>query len=251
MIKLIEITKRFKQVLAVDRLSMEVDPGEIYGFLGPNGAGKTTTIKMIAGTLRPTSGRVLIDGHDLADEPLAAKRVVGFIPDRPFIYEKLTGLEFLRFTADLYDLNHNSFKTRANDLLELFELIDWKDELVESYSHGMKQRLIMSAALLHRPKVIVVDEPMVGLDPRGARLVKNIFRQLNRSGVAILMSTHTLSIAAEVCDRIGIILQGRLLTEGTPEELKAQADRSEHLEEAFLKLTGGHEEQVLADFLKE
>jgi len=249
MIECIDLTKRFKNVVAVDALSLKVRPGEIYGFLGPNGAGKTTTIKMIAGTLRPTSGRVLIDGVDLAQSPEEAKRVVGFIPDRPFLYEKLTGLEFLQFMAGLYGVNSGKFLSRAQSLLELFELTDWQHELVESYSHGMKQRLIMSAALLPRPKVLVVDEPMVGLDPRGARLVGKIFRQLRRNGVSIFVSTHTLSIAAELCDRIGIILRGRLLVEGAVTELQAQAGAEGQLEDAFLKLTGGEEEQALASFL--
>jgi len=204
---------------------------------------------MIAGTLRPTSGRVLIDGVDLAQSPEEAKRVVGFIPDRPFLYEKLTGLEFLQFMAGLYGVNSGKFLSRAQSLLELFELTDWQHELVESYSHGMKQRLIMSAALLPRPKVLVVDEPMVGLDPRGARLVGKIFRQLRRNGVSIFVSTHTLSIAAELCDRIGIILRGRLLVEGAVTELQAQAGAEGQLEDAFLKLTGGEEEQALASFL--
>lgn len=250
MIELIELTKRFKQVLAVDRLSLTVGPGEIYGFLGPNGAGKTTTIKMIAGTLLPTSGRVIVEGHDLARSPEKAKRAVGFIPDRPFLYEKLTGMEFLQFMAGLYGVNSRSFEPRADALLELFELSEWRSELIENYSHGMKQRLIMSAALIHRPRVVVVDEPMVGLDPRGARLVSNIFRQLRTNGSSVFVSTHTLSLAAELCDRIGIIFNGRLLVEGTVSELKARAGQSRELEDAFLKLTGGEEEQRLADFLK-
>ena len=251
MIKLVEVTKNFRQVRAVDNLSMEVQSGEIYGFLGPNGAGKTTTIRMIAGTLRPTSGQIFINGVNLSENPIAAKQSVGFIPDRPFLYDKLTGFEFLRFIAGLYGVGHSILGKRAAELFELFELTEWQNELVESYSHGMKQRLIMSAALLHQPDVLIVDEPMVGLDPRGARLAKNIFRQLKANGVAILMSTHTLAVATEVCDRIGIILQGKLFINGTPDELKARADTgSEQFEEAFLKLTGGQEEQILADFLR-
>ena len=250
MIELIDLTKKFRQVTAVDRLSLTVPAGEIFGFLGPNGAGKTTTIKMIAGTLQPTSGRAVIAGHDLGKEPRLAKQVVGFIPDRPFLYEKLTGEEFLRFMAGLHGLNGNLFAHRADELLELFELSDWRRELVESYSHGMKQRLIMSAALIHRPKILVVDEPMVGLDPRGARLVANIFRQLKENGVCVFVSTHTLSLASQLCDRIGIILNGRLLTSGTVDELTAEAGTSRQLEEAFLKLTGGQEEQALAGFLR-
>ena len=154
MIELIDLSKKFKQVAAVDRLSLKVEPGEIFGFLGPNGAGKTTTIKMIAGTLRPTSGRVIIAGADLTEEPEKAKKTVGFIPDRPFLYEKLTGWEFLEFMAGLYHVNSGSFEPRARSLLELFELDEWRDELVESYSHGMKQRLIMSSALIHKPQVL-------------------------------------------------------------------------------------------------
>ncbi|MBW1709001.1 MAG: ABC transporter ATP-binding protein [Deltaproteobacteria bacterium] len=250
MIELIDVSKRFKQVEAVNSLSMRVNRGEIYGFLGPNGAGKTTTLKMIAGTLKPSSGRIIINGRDVDRNPEAAKQELGFIPDRPFLYEKLTGFEFLQFMAGLYKVNHDSFSSRSRELLNLFELSSWEHELVESYSHGMKQRLIMSAAMLHRPKALIVDEPMVGLDPRGARLLKKIFRQLRLNGVSILISTHTLSIAADICDRIGIIHKGRLFTEGTVEELKSQAGGSKHLEEAFLKLTGGNEEQVLTDFFK-
>ncbi|MBF0529649.1 MAG: ABC transporter ATP-binding protein [Deltaproteobacteria bacterium] len=249
MIELIDLTKRFKQVTAVDHLSLTVTPGEIYGFLGPNGAGKTTTIKMIAGTLRPTSGRVLIAGIDQALQPESAKNLIGFIPDRPFLYEKLTGFEFLQFIAGLHSVNGQIFRARSQALLNLFELSDWQNELVENYSHGMKQRLIMSAALIHQPKVIVVDEPMVGLDPRGARLVANIFRQLRSTGASVFVSTHTLSLAAALCDRIGIILHGRLVVQGTVEELKAAAGQSRELEDAFLKLTGGEEEQALAEFV--
>jgi ABC-2 type transport system ATP-binding protein len=206
---------------------------------------------MVAGVLRPSSGRIEIAGHDLTRRPEAAKRVVGFIPDRPFLYEKLTGYEFLSFMAGLYGVNSDRFASRAETLLKLFELHDWRDDLVENYSHGMKQRLIMSAALLHRPKVLVVDEPMVGLDPRGARLVANIFRELGKSGVAVFVSTHTLSIAAQLCDRIGIILKGRLLTEGTADQLKAQAGQRAELEDAFLRLTGGDEEQALAGLMED
>ena len=251
MIELVNLTKKYRQVTAVDDLSLSVRPGEIYGFLGPNGAGKTTTIKLIAGTLRPTSGQVLIGGIDLAREPEKAKARIGFIPDRPFLYEKLSGYEFLEFMAGLYAVNSNRLAPRAEALLELFELWDWRHELVESYSHGMKQRLIMSAALVHQPKILIVDEPMVGLDPRGARLVRNIFLQLKSNGVSVFVSTHTLSIASELCDRIGIILHGRLLMEGTVDELKKRAGESRELEDAFLKLTGGEEEQALAAFLRE
>ena len=248
MIELIELTKNYKKVVAVDCLSLRVKPGEIFGFIGPNGAGKTTTIKMIAGILKPSSGRVVIGGFDQSIHPEEAKRLIGFIPDRPFLYEKLTGMEFLQFMAGLYGVNGRVFNQRAGVLLDLFELTDWKAELIENYSHGMKQRLIMSAALIHHPKVLVVDEPMVGLDPKGARLVSNIFNKLRDKGISLFISTHTLSLASKLCDRIGIILHGRLLVEGTVEDLKAKAGESPELEDAFLRLTGGETEQALDEF---
>jgi ABC-2 type transport system ATP-binding protein len=240
MIKLVKLTKKFRGLRAVDEVSLEVGKGTIYGFLGPNGAGKTTTIKMMAGILQPTSGQVLIDGRDLSQDPTEVKRQMGIIPDRPFLYEKLTGLEFLRFVAGLYDTNQrSSLETRINEVLELFDLVHWGDELIESYSHGMKQRLVMSAALLHRPKVLIVDEPMVGLDPRGARLVKNIFKEEAGKGTTIFMSTHSLDVAQELCDEIGIIQAGKLIAEGNAEELRKMAQVEGSLENAFLKLTEG------------
>jgi ABC-2 type transport system ATP-binding protein len=217
-----------------------VAPGEIHGFLGPNGAGKTTTIRIIAGLLKPTRGRIVIDGHDLAREPEAAKSALGFIPDRPFLYEKLTAGEFLRFHAGLYGLEARAVQGRLLEMLDLFELSPWEGELIESFSHGMKQRLVLCAAFLHRPRAILVDEPMVGLDPRGARLIKDVFRVMSRKGVAILMSTHTLEVAQEMCDRISIIQGGRIIARGTVGELRALAGgEDEHLTPVFLKLTGG------------
>jgi ABC-2 type transport system ATP-binding protein len=243
MIHVENLTKRFRRVTAVDGVSFKVAPGEIYGFLGPNGAGKTTTIKMLAGVLRPTSGRIVIDGLDLERDPIAVKRRLGFIPDRPFLYEKLTGLEFMSFMADLYSLNGAGRDERIQRFLELFELAEWGRELVGSYSHGMRQRLIMSAALLHGPRAFIVDEPMVGLDPKGARLIKSIFRKLKSSGLTVFMSTHTLAIAEELCDRIGIIHRGKLLAEGTVAELRDLAGQKDSpLESVFLRLTGGGEE---------
>jgi ABC-2 type transport system ATP-binding protein len=240
MIHLEGLVKTFGSFTAVNGVSLDVPEGEIHGFLGPNGAGKTTTIRMIAGLLQPTRGRVTIAGHDLAREPEAAKRALGFIPDRPFLYEKLTAAEFLRFHGGLYGLEGEAVEARADDLLGLFELTGWRDELVESFSHGMKQRLVMCAAFLHRPRAVVVDEPMVGLDPRGARLIKEIFRVQSRQGVAILMSTHTLEVAQEMCDRISIILSGRIIARGTVEELRELAGHDDaELTPVFLKLTGG------------
>jgi ABC-2 type transport system ATP-binding protein len=234
------LVKTFGAFRAVDGVSLDVKPGEIHGFLGPNGAGKTTTIRMIAGLLKPTSGRVSIDGHDLAREPEAAKRALGFIPDRPFLYEKLTAAEFLRFHGGLYGLEGEPVEERARELLGLFELSGWAHELVESFSHGMKQRLVMCSAFLHRPQAVLVDEPMVGLDPRGARLIKAVFRVMSGNGVAILMSTHTLEVAAEMCERISIIQDGRIIARGTVPELHALAGTEDpQLTPVFLKLTGG------------
>jgi len=240
MIELKNLTKRFGDIVAVHRLNVSVSEGEIFGFIGPNGAGKTTTLRMMGGVLAPTEGCVIIDGIDMAQEPEKAKKQIGFIPDRPFLYEKLTGVEFLRFTADLYDIGDGEFREKSEKILTQFSLYHWRDELVESYSHGMKQRLIISAAILHDPKVIVVDEPMVGLDPAGSRMVKNLFRTLAKEGTTIFMSTHTLGMAEDVCDRIGIIHKGSLIATGTTEELMRRAQvREGDLEEVFMILTEG------------
>ncbi len=237
MIRLLHLTKRFGRLTAVNDLSLDIPRGEIFGFLGPNGAGKTTTIKMMAGILQPTGGTVIIDGKNLAEDPVGAKQVTGFIPDRGFLYEKLSGIEFLRFVGSLYGMDDRRSEARIRELLSLFEMDQWSGDLIESYSHGMKQRLVMSAALIHEPKVIVVDEPMVGLDPKGARLVKTIFKALASKGVSIFMSTHTLVVAEEMCDRIGIIHEGRLIALGTALELRQKAGAEEHdLEAVFLKL---------------
>ena len=244
MIAVESLVKTFGSFRAVDGVSLEVAKGEIHGFLGPNGAGKTTTIRMIAGLLKPSSGRVTIAGKDLAQEPEAAKRQLGFIPDRPFLYEKLTASEFLRFHGGLYGLEGAPVEERAQELLELFELTKWKDELVESFSHGMKQRLVMCSAFLHRPQAVLVDEPMVGLDPRGAQLIKDVFRVMSRKGVAILMSTHTLEVAQDLCDRISIIQGGRIIAHGTVPELLA-GSKDEELTPVFLKITGGSAHQEI------
>ncbi len=235
---LVKIYGRFK---AVDDVSLNIEPGEIHGFLGPNGAGKTTTMRMIAGLLKPTSGRILVNNHDLECEPEAAKGSLGFIPDRPFIYDKLTAGEFLTFHAGLYGLTNGQVGSRVDEMLELFELTQWKHELIESFSHGMKQRLVMSSAFFHRPQAVAVDEPMVGLDPRGARLIKDVFRRMSERGVAILMSTHTLEVAQEMCHRVSIIQKGHIIAQGTVDEVKriAGSTTDEHLTGVFLKLTGG------------
>lgn len=243
MIAIHDLVKTFGDFTAVDRVSLEARAGEIHGFLGPNGAGKTTTIRIIAGLLKPTAGQIVVNGHDLATEPEAAKASLGFIPDRPFIYEKLTAGEFLRFHAGLYGIDGAGVGTRVGQMLELFELQEWEQELVEAFSHGMKQRLVMCAAFLHRPQAVLVDEPMVGLDPRGARLIKNVFRTMADRGVAILMSTHTLEVAEEMCDRISIIAKGQIIARGTVDELHHMAggtgSADAQLTQIFLKLTGG------------
>lgn len=249
-IELIELTKLYKGLRAVDNISLQVKKGIVFGFLGPNGAGKTTTLKMMAGILKPTKGRVIIDGMDLATDPEGVKRISGFIPDRPYLYEKLTGHEFLRFMGGLYGLDHNALDIRISELLELFELSHWSDELVESYSHGMKQRLVMCSALLNDPKVIIVDEPMVGLDPKGARLVKDIFRNEAKKGKTVFVSTHSLDIAQEICSEIAIIQTGKIIATGSAEDLKKQAGIDGNLENIFLKLTEGpmlaHEKSLSA-----
>jgi ABC-2 type transport system ATP-binding protein len=248
MIQVQDLVKAYGSFKAVDGVSLDVAPGEIHGFLGPNGAGKTTAIRMIAGLLKPDAGRITINGHDLATSPEEAKRGLGFIPDRPFIYEKLTAGEFLRFHAGLYGIDGDALGVRIAEMLGLFELGRWEGELVESFSHGMKQRLVMCAAFLHRPRAVLVDEPMVGLDPRGARLIKQVFREMSRKGVAILMSTHTLEVAQEMCDRISIILRGKIIARGTVDELRAMAGGGdEQLTPVFLKLTGGTGLQEIED----
>jgi ABC-2 type transport system ATP-binding protein len=245
-IALHDLIKRYGRFTAVDGVSLDVRPGEIHGFLGPNGAGKTTTLRMIAGLLKPTSGRIVVNEHDIATDPEPAKASLGFIPDRPFIYEKLTAGEFLRFHAGLYGINGDGIDGRIREMLELFELGRWENELVESFSHGMKQRLVMSAAFLHRPRAVAVDEPMVGLDPRGARLIKDVFRRMSERGVAILMSTHTLEVAQEMCHRVSIILRGRIIAQGTVDDVRAMAGGGDdHLTSVFLKLTGGSALQEL------
>ncbi len=238
MIELRNLTKRYGALRAVDDLNLFVPDGEIFGFIGPNGAGKTTTIRMMGGLMAPTAGSVTIAGIDMAARPEEAKMKIGLIPDRPFLYEKLTGMEFLRFTADLYGAPKEGFSEKAEGLLDMFSLGGRAHELIESYSHGMKQRLIMSAALIHDPPLIIVDEPMVGLDPRGIRMVRGLFRTLSAQGTTVFMSTHTLKLAEDVCDRIGIINKGSLIATGTVDELTRAADMGEaDLEEVFLQLT--------------
>ncbi len=251
MIKIRQLVKKYNKTLAVNHLSLDIAKGEVFGFLGPNGAGKTTTIKMMMGLLKPTEGSITVGGIDISVDPVRAKSMVGYIPDRPYIYEKLTGLEYLEFVSDLYGVDKKVAEVRAKKFLEFFDLWEVGNEMIEGYSHGMKQKLIISGALIHQPKVIIVDEPLVGLDPRGARQVKRLFQDLCKQGTTLFMSTHSLGIAEAMCDRIGIILKGELIALGTVDELRVQAEH-EHgdLEEIFLKLTGDHDLDPLIDSLK-
>ncbi|MGH7899740.1 MAG: ABC transporter ATP-binding protein [Candidatus Binatia bacterium] len=241
MIEVERLTKRYGDFVAVDDLTLRVESGEIFGFLGPNGAGKTTTIRLMMGLLLPSAGRIRLGGFDLATEAIDAKRISGFVPDRPFLYEKLTATELLRFCADLYEVPPATAERRIGELLDLFDLADWAGELIETFSHGMKQRLAFSAALLHEPKLLIVDEPMVGMDPRGARLLRSLLRSLADRGTTLFLSTHSLEVAEALCDRIGIIQNGRLVAVGTLAELRARAGDARGLEEVFLKLTGAED----------
>jgi ABC-2 type transport system ATP-binding protein len=249
-IRLTGLVKRYGRFTAVDGIDLAVGQGELAGLLGPNGAGKTTTLRMIAGILQPTAGAIEVGGIDMVRRPLEAKARLGYIPDRPFVYDKLTGAEILRFAAALYGQTGPAVERRIDELLELFELRPWKGELTESYSHGMRQKLIISAALVHRPAVIVVDEPMVGLDPKSARLLKDLFREFVARGGTVLMSTHTLEVAEAMCDRVAIIHRGRVAAAGTMAELREQTAAGDaSLEDLFLRLTGGLREHQLGAVL--
>jgi ABC-2 type transport system ATP-binding protein len=240
MIRLDGLTKRYGDFTAVDGLDLDVGSGLIFGLLGPNGAGKTTTLRMIAGILEPDAGTVELGGHDIVRDPHAARALLGFVPDRPFVYEKLTGAELLRFTAGLYGLDGPDVEARIDELLELWDLAPWRDQLIESYSHGMRQKIIISSALVHRPKVLVVDEPMVGLDPRSARLLKDLLRSYADAGGTAMVSTHTLELAETLCDRLAVIDRGRIVAQGTLDDLRRTvAVDAAGLEEVFLRITRG------------
>ena len=246
MIRIINLCKQYGRLAAVDNLNIEVAPGEIFGFLGPNGAGKTTTIRVMMGILRPSSGRVILGGHDVEQEPQQAKAIAGFIPDRPFIYEKLSGREFLTFIAKLHRMEAARLRRRIDELLEYFELANWQDELVEGFSHGMKQRLVLCAALVHEPRILIVDEPMVGLDPKGARTIKDLFRSLAKGGTTVFLSTHSISVAEEVCHRIGIIQKGHLIASGSMADIyRLTRGHDSNLEDVFLELTQQQHEFTL------
>ncbi len=238
MIEIQNLQKRFGKFRAVKDLSLTIQRGEIFGLLGMNGAGKTTTLKILAGILRPTAGTVRLGGYDIERQGTEAKRITGFIPDRPYLYPKLTGREFLYFIADLYALSPKKTEERIDLLMSDYHLTEWENELVENYSHGMKQRLATIAALIHEPQILIVDEPMVGLDPHGAKLLKESLKRYAAQGITILLSTHSLNVAQELSDRLAIMHRGELITEGTFEEIRNQeGSQGSNLEEIFLALT--------------
>ena len=228
------VTKKFGTFAAVDGVSLRIERGQFFGFLGPNGAGKTTTIKMLTGLYAPTSGSCLVNGFDVQKNPLAAKQSIGYVPDQPFLYEKLTGREFLYFVGGLFRLSKADLRVRIEEYVDIFETGDFVDKRAEEYSQGMRQRIVLTAALLHAPKVLIVDEPMVGLDPRSARLVKDLLKKRTEQGVTIFMSTHLLEIVEELCDRIAIIQRGRIIHEEIQDSRKRE---NGELEALFLDLT--------------
>lgn len=253
MIQINDLSKNYGKVEAVKNLSLDIPKGEFFGFLGPNGAGKTTTIKIMVGLLRATTGQILLGGEDgqlfdIAQDSEKAKAITGYIPDSPYLYEKLTGYEFVHFVGGLYGVPTKEIDEHIKHYFTIFDLLDASHYLIESYSHGMRQKVVMTGALVHNPKVLVVDEPMVGLDPRSSRLVKDLLKRKSRDGMTIFLSTHTLDVAEELCDRIGIIQKGRLIALGTMDELRRQAkdDTSDlRLESLFLKLTEQEQEGML------
>jgi ABC-2 type transport system ATP-binding protein len=238
MVELRNVTKKFGNFTAVHNLSLRIEEGEFFGFLGPNGAGKTTTIKMMAGLFSPTSGEIIINGFNAVEQPIQAKRTIAYVPDQPFLYDKLTGREFLYFVGGLYRIPKTELRQRIEELVDHFEIGEWIDKRTEDYSLGMRQRITIAAALLHNPKTIIIDEPMVGLDPRSAKIVKDTLREYARQGTSVFMSTHSLPVAEELCSRIGIIKNGTLIFCDTQEKLqvyKTQYDGK--FESVFLELT--------------
>ena len=248
LVRAVSLTRTVGDVRAVDGIDLEVGKGELFGFLGPNGAGKTTTMRLLTGLLRPTSGDAFVAGHSLTTEPGKARAALGFVPDTPYLYEKLTAREFLAFSAALHGVDAALAERRAGALLALLELEGAADGLVEGYSHGMRQKTALAGALLHNPQAFFLDEPTVGLDPRSARLIKDILREVSERGTAVFMSTHILEIAERMCDRVAIISGGQVIATGTLDELRAGRS-GESLEDIFLALTGGAEEAELADAL--
>ncbi len=238
MLKLINLTKKFGNFIAVNNINLEIQAGDFFGFLGQNGAGKTTTIKMITGLYSPTIGTVLINGIDIQKNPIEAKKLIGYIPDQPFLYDKLTGKEFLYFCGGLYKIEKKLLKIKIDETIEQLKIDLWVDKRTEEYSQGMKQRIVIASALLHNPRLLVVDEPMIGLDPQSALVVKNVLKQKASEGVAIFMSTHSLNVAEEICTRIGIIKEGQMIFEDKKEVVEQIKGTDQHsLESLFLHLT--------------
>lgn len=246
-----QLTKRYGEVPVVNHLNLEVRGGEIFGFLGPNGAGKTTTIKILTGLMEPSEGEALICGYDIRKQPAQAKALMAYVPDQPKLYGKLSAWEFLKLIGDLYQIPKEMTRKRAEQLLDMFGLLDRADELLEGYSHGMRQKVVLASALIHQPKVILLDEPTVGLDPASARLLKDVLQELARQGAAVFVSTHILEIAERMCHRVGILQKGKLIAQGSPEELRQKVGHGgESLEDIFLELTGGHENEELIKSLE-
>lgn len=241
MIQTQNLSKHFGKLKAVDALNLDIQQGEFFAFLGPNAAGKTTTIKMLTGLIRPSAGACRICGHDIQQSPEAAKGVLSYVPDFPFLYDKLTSREFMQFVGDLFGMEKAGVEKKSRELFEKFHLEDYVNELTENLSHGTRQRLVIASALLHDPKVFIIDEPMVGLDPTHARIVKDELKARSRAGTTVFLSTHTLSVAEEMADRIGIINHGRLIALGTVEELRSQAAESGALEKVFLSIVDAGE----------
>lgn len=252
LIKTHQLTKRYGDVPVVNQLNLEVRAGEIFGFLGPNGAGKTTTIKILTGLMEPSEGEALICGYDIRKQPTQAKALMAYVPDQPKLYGKLSAWEFLKLIGDLYQIPKDVASQRAEMLMEMFGLLDRADELLEGYSHGMRQKVVLASALIHQPKVILLDEPTVGLDPASARLLKDVLQELAHQGAAVFVSTHILEIAERMCHRVGILQKGKLIAQGSPEELRQNVGHGgESLEDIFLELTGVHENEELIKSLEE
>ncbi|MFA5536044.1 MAG: ABC transporter ATP-binding protein [Bacillota bacterium] len=251
LIKTHQLTKRYGSTPVVNKLDLEVRAGEIYGFLGPNGAGKTTTIRMLTGLMEPSEGEAFICGYNIRKQPAQAKALIAYVPDQPKLYGKLSAWEFLQLIAALYRMPREASKKRAEALFEMFGLSDRADELLEGYSHGMRQKVVLASALIHQPKVILLDEPTVGLDPASARLLKDVLSEMAKQGAAIFVSTHILEIAERMCHRVGILNRGKLIAEGSTEELRNTVGHAgESLEDIFLDLTAGKEDDELLKSLE-
>ena len=246
MIRTERLIKNYGGLVAVNDLNLDIPQGQFFAFLGPNGAGKTTTIKLLAGLLKPTSGRALVGGYDIQQDPVAARKIIGFVPDMPFLYDKLDPMEFMLFIGQLYGMNRAEVVRSSDELFDVFDLNETRRQLIENLSHGTRQRLVIASALLHEPKVIIIDEPMVGLDPRSARVVKNVLKQRSRQGVTVFLSTHILSIAEELADQVGILSRGRMIASGTIDQLQEESGEGGDLEDVFLALTREEEEEGAA-----